>query len=82
MASRIILVRKIPFSVGDFELKNFFSRFGEVKRASVVFDKKTGRHRKFGYVHYDTPEQAETAFRTPSLFLDGSYMQVNKKFGE
>ena len=34
----------------------FFNRFGKVEDAVVMYDKKTGRSRGFGFITYDNPD--------------------------
>lgn len=34
----------------------FFSRYGKVEDAVVMYDKKTGRSRGFGFITYDNPD--------------------------
>lgn len=42
-------------SVTDPEFRHFFSQFGELHEAVVMFDKVTGRSRGFGFVTYVNP---------------------------
>jgi len=42
-------------SVTDPEFKEFFSKFGELREAVVMFDRDTGRSRGFGFVTYVDP---------------------------
>jgi len=42
-------VPKLPTSVSDDELGDYFSRFGQVVEAGVAVDKDTGHSRGFGY---------------------------------
>lgn len=41
--------------VTDPEFRHFFSQFGELHEAAVMFDKVTGRSRGFGFVTYLNP---------------------------
>lgn len=34
----------------------FFARYGKVEDAVVMYDKKTGRSRGFGFITYDNPD--------------------------
>lgn len=42
-------VPKLPTSITDEELGDYFSRFGQVVEAGVAVDKETGQSRGFGY---------------------------------
>lgn len=66
-----IYVGNLPYSVDDEELKNAFSGFGEVDKASVITDKYSGRSKGFGFVEMADQSAAEEAIKA----LDGSEMQ-------
>ena len=66
-----IYVGNLPYSVDDDELKNAFSSFGEVDKASVITDKYSGRSKGFGFVEMSDQSAAEEAIKA----LDGSEMQ-------
>lgn len=53
MASRNLqklFVSNLPFTVGHKELRKYFQEFGRVISANVVFDKKTGLSKGYGFV--------------------------------
>lgn len=43
-------VTNLPWTVGHRELRGYFSEFGKVFSANVVFDKKTGHSKRYGFV--------------------------------
>ncbi|CAO1389000.1 unnamed protein product [Diamesa hyperborea] len=45
-----LFVSNLPWTVGHRQLKSYFSEFGRVLSASVVFDKKTGLSKNYGFV--------------------------------
>ena len=45
-----IYVGNLPYKTSEADLVENFSRFGEVRRASIVVDRETGRSRGFGFV--------------------------------
>ena len=49
-----IFVSNLAYQVQDTELRDLFTPFGEVRRASVVKDRETGQSRGFGFV--DMPD--------------------------
>ncbi len=53
---RKIFVGGLPKAVGEFELKQYFSRFGNVLGAIHVTEKGSDTRRGFGFVEFD--EQA------------------------
>lgn len=58
-----VYVANLPWSVDDSELFALFAEFGKVKDARVVTDKENQRSRGFGFVSYDTREDAEAAIK-------------------
>ncbi|MEM7627044.1 MAG: RNA-binding protein [Planctomycetota bacterium] len=56
-----IYVGNLPYSTEEDELVQHFSRWGQVERATLVFDRETGRPRGFGFVEMVEPEAAQKA---------------------
>lgn len=73
-----LIVRNLPFTVGNAELRDFFSKFGQVHFARVMFDFKTGLSQKYGFVRLATESQTESALRKPVHFLEGNYIEISK----
>ncbi len=63
-----IFVAKLSSSTTDEDLRNLFSEFGEVTKASVILDRDTGEPRGFGFVDMPDAENARNAIKT----LDGA----------
>ncbi|MEZ4287739.1 MAG: RNA-binding protein [Polyangiales bacterium] len=59
-------------------LRDAFERFGNVVEAKVVSDRETGRSRGFGFVTFDSAEQAENArSEMDGASLDGRSIRVD-----
>lgn len=56
-----IYVGNLPYSTQEDELVEHFSQWGQVERATLVFDRETGRPRGFGFVEMIEPEAAKKA---------------------
>lgn len=56
-----IYVSNLSFQVDDAALNQFFADFGEVRKATVVKDRETGKSRGFGFVDMPDPESAKRA---------------------
>lgn len=56
-----IYISNLRSAIGNDELAQLFSRFGEVKSAEVVKDLFTGQSRGFGYVEMEDDEAAQKA---------------------
>ena len=56
-----IYVGNLPWSTTDQELSDMFGEMGEVRSATVITDRETGRSRGFGFVEMDNDENAKKA---------------------
>ncbi len=56
-----IYVGNLPWSTTDQELSELFGDSGEVRSATVITDRETGRSRGFGFVEMDNDEDAKKA---------------------
>ena len=54
-------VGNLPFSVGEADLRDAFSPYGNVVEATLVMDRETGRPRGFGFVEMADDGQANAA---------------------
>lgn len=57
---RKLFVGGLPTDITDPEFRHFFSQFGELHEAAVMFDKVTGRSRGFGFVTYVNPAVSQS----------------------
>lgn len=60
---RKLYVGNLPYSIGESELQELFSRAGAVDSVTIMRDQATGRARGFGFVEMNTQEGAEAAIR-------------------
>lgn len=56
-----IYVGNLPYGIHEDQLIEHFGRWGAVERATLVFDRETGRPRGFGFVEMVDAEDAQTA---------------------
>jgi len=67
-----------PF-ISNEDLKNHFSKFGEVSSANVIIDKFTNRSRGFGFVTMHDDTAAEKAIREMNgASLDGKAINASQ----
>lgn len=58
-----LFVRNLSFTCTEYEVRELFTRFGEVTSVKIATDRDTGRGRGFGFVEMSTQQQAEEAIR-------------------
>ncbi|KAI9347973.1 hypothetical protein DFJ73DRAFT_447959 [Zopfochytrium polystomum] len=73
-----VFVGNLSWSTSDDSLRSTFSQFGNVSDAIVLKDRETGRSRGFGFVTFDTMDQAQAAIDGMNeQDLDGRNIRVN-----
>jgi RNA recognition motif-containing protein len=63
-----LFVGNLPFSATEIEIRDMFTRFGNVTDFYLPLDRDSGRPRGFAFVTFDSRESGETAIKE----LDGS----------
>jgi RNA recognition motif-containing protein len=58
-----IYVGNLPYSVTDGDLRETFSRFGEVSQVNLITDKFTGESKGFAFVDMTNNSQADAAIK-------------------
>lgn len=58
-----IYIGNLPYSVSEGDLRDAFSKFGEVSSVSLITDKFTGQAKGFGFVEMPNNSQAEAAIK-------------------
>lgn len=71
-----IFVANLPWTVSHSELKQYFSQFGNIVSANVVFDKNTGRSRKYGFVVFSSKSGYDAAVNRQKHHLEGNDIEV------
>lgn len=78
-ASRIInklFVGNIPWTVGHRELVEYFSQFGHVNVAKVVFDRSSGLSRGYGFVEFSARNGYDNATNKGNHTLEGHSLSL------
>ena len=74
-----LFVGNLPWSVDDDELRKLFAEHGELLSASVVTNRYNGRSRGFGFVEFESAEDAEAAITAmQGTEIDGRELNVDK----
>jgi len=74
-----IYVGNLSYNVRDEELRDQFSRYGDVASAKVMSDRDTGRSKGFGFVEMNDSTQAQAAISAlDGVTVDGRALKVNE----
>ncbi len=74
-----IYVGNLLYATTEPELVEFFSQWGQVERATLVYDRETGRPRGFAFVEMpDAAEAAEAVANAHGKELNGRPLTVNE----
>lgn len=74
-----IYVGNLSYSTDNDGLRAAFEAFGDVRSASVIMDRDTGRSRGFGFVEMDDEDKAKAAIEGMNgAELDGRNLTVNE----
>jgi cold-inducible RNA-binding protein len=73
-----LYVGNLAYSTGDQELREAFAPHGNVLSASVVSDRDSGQSRGFGFVEFNSADEAERAIEAMNgSDLGGRSLNVN-----
>ncbi|MCY3803098.1 MAG: RNA-binding protein [Gammaproteobacteria bacterium] len=56
-----IYIGNLPYTISEDELRELFAAHGEVKSASIIMDRDSGRSKGFGFVEMPDKAQGESA---------------------
>jgi len=77
-----IFVKNLKESIDNKQLYDTFSLFGNILSCKVVTDNETGFSKGYGYVHYETAEDAHAAIeKLDGMLIDGQEVQVGEFMG-
>ena len=73
-----LFVGNLEFSMGDDQLRETFSQYGELSSATVILDRMTGQSRGFGFVEFISADAAQQAIdNLNGTMLNGRSITVN-----
>jgi len=79
MMGRRLYVGNLPYTTGEAELQELFSKAGTVESVRVMRDAATGRARGFAFVEMSTDEEAQKAASELNQFqMGGRALTVNE----
>lgn len=71
-----LFVGNLPWTVGNRELQYYFSKFGHVSSASVIYDKSNGMSRGYAFVIFGHRDGYNSAANKTNHFLEGRVLTV------
>lgn len=74
-----LYIGNLPWTIGNRELRNYFQKFGRVANSSVIFDKKTGLSRGYGFVNYFSLNPIEKIENESRHILEGNQLRIQKQ---
>ncbi|MEA1933312.1 MAG: RNA-binding protein [Thermodesulfobacteriota bacterium] len=74
-----IYVGQLPYNVNESELKELFSKFGELASVNLIMDRYSGRSKGFGFIDMPNNSEADTAIKALNKsMLKGREVKVNQ----
>ena len=71
-----VYIANLPWDATDDDVRDLFSRYGHVQQATVIFDKRTGRSKGFGFVDMPKEAAATAIDQLHGSMLDGRDLTV------
>lgn len=59
-----LFIANLNWTTGQNELKKYFSKYGNIARSTVVFDKDTGLSKGYGFVTFLSDESVKDVLKT------------------
>ena len=69
-----LFIGNLNYDLTDYEIREAFKPFGEVKSVKIIEDRETHRSKGFGFVEFATEDEAKKAISE----LDGSELAGRK----
>lgn len=76
--AQTLFVRNLAWTIGSSQLKEYFSAFGHISSAGVVFDKNTGMSRGYGFVCFSSKEAYDVVSMQNIHSLEGRVMGIEQ----
>lgn len=74
-----LYVTNLSYQTREKELEDAFSKFGTITQCKIIKDPKTNKSRGFGFVSFDSLEDAENAIKDMNnQSVDGRELRVEK----
>jgi RNA recognition motif-containing protein len=73
-----VFVGGLHYDTRDQEFRNYFSRYGRVVHAEVMFNRETHKSRGFGFIIFEVEESAIRVCEVAEHVIDGKVVEVKR----
>lgn len=74
-----IYVGQLPYNVTEDDLREMFTKFGEIASINLIKDRFSGRSKGFGFIDMPNNSEADTAIKSLNKsMLHGREIKVNQ----
>ncbi|XP_017003724.1 uncharacterized protein SLIRP2 [Drosophila takahashii] len=73
-----LFVGNLPWTISSKELRTYFSKYGHVANAEVVFDRQLGLSKHYGFVVFSQRDAFNSASNQNTHFLEGRVLTVQR----
>jgi RNA recognition motif-containing protein len=77
MQQNKLYVGNLPYTVDEAQLRDLFSKYGEIDELALIMDRDTGRSKGFAFVTFATQQAAEKALAENGKDVGGRPLRVN-----
>jgi RNA recognition motif-containing protein len=77
MKMKKVYVGNLPYRITKEELSDHFEDCGSIQDIILIKDRETGRSKGFGFVEFETSDQAQEATRLDGKECDGRPLKVS-----
>jgi hypothetical protein len=68
----------LPYDATEYDLFEFFKQYGKVKDAKIIVDKNSGKPKGYGFITFETSEEADQVRDKGSLFYHHKKINVSR----
>uniref|UniRef100_A0A905AWJ0 RRM domain-containing protein n=1 Tax=Glossina morsitans morsitans TaxID=37546 RepID=A0A905AWJ0_GLOMM len=73
-----LFVGNLPWTIGQKELELYFSKFGHVSSAAIVYDNQQGISKGYGFVTFSSGDGYNSACNQNLHHLEGRVLSVKE----
>ncbi|XP_061099349.1 SRA stem-loop-interacting RNA-binding protein, mitochondrial [Conger conger] len=74
----VLFVSRIPWTLANKEIREYFMQFGQIRRCVLPFNEETGFHRGFCRITYTNEEGLEESILNTTHVVEGSRLLVQQ----